>query len=204
MAADSVEIANSALTIVGSGKIVALSDPSIEGRECNANYDSSRKAVLRDYPWNFASKRVVLSTPDATAPLFGYARRFPLPADFIRVHTTFDASGVRMAPDSYAIEEAFIITDEPTIWLKYVFNITDTTKFDALFDQALAAYLAHKISYKLSGSESSRAAIKMIYKEAIQAAKFVDTVEEPSQIIDSDEWIRARQGRGSFVRDPMT
>lgn len=61
MAANSTEIANGALTLIGARPISALSDTSKEGRTCNANYDVARKAVLRLHPWNFATKRTILA-----------------------------------------------------------------------------------------------------------------------------------------------
>lgn len=204
MALDNVEISNSALTIIGSVKIVAMNDPSPEARECNSNYDSCRRAVLRDFPWNFATARVVLSTPDATPPAFGFANRFALPDDFIRVHTAFDESGCQMLPNSYRIESGFLITDEDTIWLKYVYDLEDTAEFDPLFDQALAANLAAKIAFKITGSESTRESAQKVYMDELSRAKYTDSVEEATTILEADEWISARNGSGDFVRDPMT
>jgi hypothetical protein len=204
MATDSLEICNSALTIVGTRKISALSDPSPEGRECNANYDICRKAVLRDHPWNFAIKRVILSTPDATPPAFGFSNRFPLPNDFLRVHQLFDSSGNGFAGGDYVIESGFLLTDESILWLKYVWNITTTTLFDPLFDNALAANIAAKIAYKLVGSEQRAIDCQKAYMDAITKAKYTDSIEDPSPKIDEDEWLRARMGRGDFVRDPGT
>lgn len=204
MATDNVEICNSALTIVGTRKILAMSDPSPEGRECNANYNICRKAVLRDHPWNFATLRVVLSTPDATAPEFGFGYRFPLPDDFLRVHTLFDTSGNRFGDDDYTLESGFILTDEATIWLKYVTDVTDTTLFDPLFDVALAANLAAKIVFKLTASAQNRMDCQKAYVDALTKAKYTDSVEDPSPKLDDDEWLRARMGRGDFVRDPGT
>lgn len=181
-----------------------MSDPSPEGRECNANYNICRKAVLRDYAWNFATKRVILSTPDATPPAFEFGARFPLPTDFLRIHTVMDVAGNKFSDGDYSLESGFILTDEASLWLKYVWDLTTTTLFDPLFDNALAANIAAKIAFKLSGSEQNRIDCTKTYMEAIQKAKYVDSVENPSPKFDDDEWLRARMGRGDFVRDPGT
>ncbi len=204
MATDNVEICNSALSIIGTRKIVALSDPSPEGRECNANYDSCRKAVLRDFPWNFATLRAVLSTIDGTAPAFGFTNRFALPTGFLRVHTVFDQSGCAMDPGTYRVESGFILTDEDVLWLKYVCDFSTTTAFDPLFDEALAAKIAAKIAYKITSSDAVAKRCEGFYLDALRKAKFTDSVEDSTEQIDGDVWIRARQGRGDFVRDPMT
>lgn len=205
MATDNVQISNSALTILGGKKIVAMNDPSVEARECNANYDLARRAVLRDHPWNFAALRVDLTTPDVTAPVFGYTNRFPLPADFLRIHTIFDTTGSRMDPETYQVEGAWLLTDEGEIWLKYVYNLTDTTKFDPLFDEALAAYLAMKIAFKITNSDSNSTRCGQMYHEWCQKAKFQNAIDNPATFLDADVWIRSRFGHGSdWVRDPGT
>src|SRR5262245_58854789 len=66
MAATSLVIANSALSLVGARKITSLADPSKEARECNANHDLCRRAVLREHTWNFALKRDTLVLKDVT------------------------------------------------------------------------------------------------------------------------------------------
>ena len=204
MATDNVEICNSALSIIGTRKITSMSDPSVEGRECNSNYDLCRKAVLRDHRWGFASNRVVLDTPDPTPPDFGFSNRFPLPADFIRTHTVFDTSGNELGPDEFSVESGFILSDEGTLWLKYVYDLDDTTQFDPLFDNALAANLAAKIAYKITGSETRGEECQKIYMSALKSAKFVTSTEQPSERFDADVWLRARMDRGEFVRDPGT
>jgi hypothetical protein len=273
MATNSLEICNNALTLIGSRRITALSDPSREGRTCNDNYDVARKAVLRLHPWNFATDRVELAakvitgTSDvggevnvlcvghgfttgdlvtvadvqgtneanvtdtvtridndnftiddtvyantyvsggvaAKAPLNQFRFKFALPSDFIRIHTVADNTSVQLAADEYLIEGLFLLTDYSTVRLRYVKNVTTTTQFDALFDEALAAYLAEKICYKITGSEALTGNLKQTLKDIMTRARYVDSVEEPSRQLDGDEWIRARWSTNQgYVRDPMT
>ena len=261
------------MTLIGSRRITALSDPSREGRTCNDNYDVARKAVLRLHPWNFATDRVELAakvitgTSDvggevnvlcvghgfttgdlvtvadvqgtneanvtdtvtridndnftiddtvyantyvsggvaAKAPLNQFRFKFALPSDFIRIHTVADNTSVQLAADEYLIEGLFLLTDYSTVRLRYVKNVTTTTQFDALFDEALAAYLAEKICYKITGSEALTGNLKQTLKDIMTRARYVDSVEEPSRQLDGDEWIRARWSTNQgYVRDPMT
>lgn len=275
MATDSVEICNNALTLIGSRRITALSDPSKEGRICNDNYNICRLAVLRMHPWNFATDRTELagvtisnvtdggvsgikittatahgfSTNDyvtvdqvvgtveanvtatvnvddttnfyltgttfendyvsggvcAFAPSFQFKYKFPLPSDFVRIHTVADSSDNVLSDKEYVLELGHILTDYYPVRLRYVKNLTTTTEFDTLFDEALAIYLAEKICFKLSGSETQKVALQRQLKEVMQKARFVDSVEEPSHQLDSDEWLRSRWDTNQgYVRDPMT
>uniref|UniRef100_A0A6M3MCC1 Putative tail tubular protein n=1 Tax=viral metagenome TaxID=1070528 RepID=A0A6M3MCC1_9ZZZZ len=51
---------------------------------CAQWYDLSRQEALRAHPWNFARGTAKLAV-SATAPLFGYDSKFPLPTDFLRL-----------------------------------------------------------------------------------------------------------------------
>lgn len=277
MATNSVEIANNALTVVGTRRITALSDTSKEGRVCNDNYDISRKACLRLHPWNFAVKRVVLTATvinnavtsaglikitTATAhgyitgdqvtvlqvigtdeangnwtvtvvnstnftldgstfanayvsggyttlyPKFDFNFTFSLPSDFIRVHTLDDTKTI-LGKSDYQIDAMGLVTDFPIINARYVYNITDTTKFDPLFDELFAHHLAAKIVYKLTSSDTERERCEKLLKEKMQQARFVDSTDNPSEVLDGDVWIRSRFGPNQafnqgFVRDPLT
>lgn len=205
MATTSLQLANLALDLIGANYIAAMNEASKEARACNRNYDICRKAVLRDHPWNFATKRAVLDSADPTPPDFGYENRFALPDDFIRVHTLFYSDGSRVDEGAYRLEGGFLLTDESELWLKYVYDVTDAAKFDPLFDEALSAKLAATICYLITASETRQAEMEQMYRDKLQKAKFTDSAEDPSQQLDVDEWIRARNGNSSnFVRDPMT
>jgi len=205
MAGTNVIIANMALDLIGARYISAMNEASKEARACNRNYELCRRAVLRDHPWNFATKRVILDTADTTAPAFEFARRFALPDDFIRVHTIYYADATVVDQGAYKLEGGFLLTDESVLWLRYVYDLQATTAFDPLFDQALAAKLAADIAFLITASESTAQSMEQKYRDALTKAKFTDSVEDPSPQVDCDEWIRARNGNSSnFVRDPMT
>jgi len=199
-----IEICNMALALCGTRRITAMDNPSREARACNDNYDICRRAILRRHRWNFATKRVILSTVSATVPAFGYTNAFNLPDDFIRVHTVYTGELVIDTAD-YRIEQGLVLSDKDELWLKYVYDIEDTTQFDPLFDRYLAATLAETVSPQLNASESNLQMIQRQMKDAGHEAKFVDGVEDPSEDLDVDVWLQARSSVNlGFVRDPMT
>jgi hypothetical protein len=276
MAATPVEICNNALTLIGTRRITALTDPSKEARACNDNYDICRKSLLRMHPWNFAMTRVpltgvaisaivdngtglvkvttaavhglttgnlasidgVIGTQEANvdrnavtvidttnftldgstfanayssggivglAPAYQYRFKWALPSGFMRVATVSDDQDQQLAHREFKIEGGYILTDQVTVRLEYVANVTTTTLFDPLFDEALAAMVADKIAFKITGSEATQERSARHLKKVMQASRFVDTVENPSEPLDSDEWIRARWSTNQgYVRDPMT
>jgi len=199
MAASSLIIANDALAILGATSIGSLSDSTKEARICNVQYDPCRKATLRLYPWSFAKKRVILDIPEVVAPEFSFENAFNLPTDFLRV-IEIDTQGA-----SFQIEAGQVLTNASELNLRYVYNVTDTTLFDPLFDQALAHFLAWKICRHITQSDSLKAEIWKEFLAMTKLGRFVNSVENPAPALETLEWIEAREGptRG-FVRDPQT
>jgi hypothetical protein len=199
MAANSVEIANNALIRIGANTITALSDSTKEARACNARYNPARKAVLRSYPWNFAKKRDTLSTAVGSPGDFGYEFDFAVPSDFLRI-ITLDTGNA-----DYRLEQGKILTDASTVDLLYVFDITDTTKFDPMFDEALGLYLAWSVCFHLTQSNELRKVIWDEYYAMMRISRFVNATENPTGLVQATQWIEARNGpNNGFVRDPGT
>jgi hypothetical protein len=67
-----VDIANSALNLLGASTISALTDDSKNARLCNQRYEPVRNRVFRSHAWNCLTKRVQLAQ-DTTAPVVEYS-----------------------------------------------------------------------------------------------------------------------------------
>jgi hypothetical protein len=79
-----VDIANSALNLLGASTISALTDDSKNARLCNQRYEPVRNRVFRSHAWNCLTKRVQLAQ-DTTAPIVEYSYAYTLPSDCLRV-----------------------------------------------------------------------------------------------------------------------
>jgi hypothetical protein len=68
-----VEIANMALSLIGSANRITVLDGSgsEENRQCFLHYEPARDALLRSHSWNFAVTRVQITTTAAGTPPFG-------------------------------------------------------------------------------------------------------------------------------------
>jgi hypothetical protein len=196
----SIEIANRAMDLLGTENLVSLSDNTKEARIFNRNYDLCRKSVLSMHPWNFATKRVILSTLDATPPAFDFVNRFALPLDYIRATImTFDI-------DDWRFEDNFIVTDNTTVSMGYVYDVTDVNKFSPMFTDCLAGYIAIWCCNSITQSNDLKKDLQEnFWKNALRLAKFLDSIEDPKKEIDPDVWMRSRVGPSQgFVRDPQT
>lgn len=207
MATTAVEIVNMALTMLGEGHIVSLSDNVKPAREANYIYSTTKDALLGGYNWSFAKTRAAL-TASATPPAFEYALAYDLPADCLRVlfvgdyYVGMDLTDYRGAPtELFTIEGRQILTDLGTmtppssdnnINIKYIKQEDDVTKFSANFVSALVAKLAENLAEPLTQSETKRARAESAFRNELRMAIRANAIELPPQKLADDEWILSR------------
>lgn len=191
MAISDVAICNLALQKLGASRISSLSDASENARECNAAYETIRDRELRANRWKFAIKRTTLA-PSSTTPDFTYTYAFVLPPDCLRV--LFPARlGLDWKIENHVGDPAILTNDGNTLEVRYVARITDPTKFDALFVEALAAKLAWHLCETFTQSNTKKAAALDEYKMALAEARKINAIELGVLKQPVDEWLMARR-----------
>ncbi|WP_428668037.1 hypothetical protein [Reyranella sp.] len=189
-------ICNSGLGILGKPDLVrdaesgAAQEYGIAATVVRA-YDERIGRVLRSHPWNFAMARVSLDA-DATAPPFGFARRFPLPSDCARVWKLDETRHGR--DPKYAVEGQWLLTDETApLLLIYIRNERNPSKFTDDFAEALAGEIAKKSAVAVLGSLEAADFFRKLAKEDVGEAKTNDGQENPPQELDEGSWLRGRR-----------
>lgn len=194
MATSDVSISNLALQKLGAARIVSLAEDSPQARECNACYEAMRDLELRKHRWSFAITRVALAA-DVTAPAFGPAKYFTLPADFLRLlepdsSENYNTLDWRIETNSGSKK---IATDSSSpLNIRYVARIEDPAQFDAAFVEALACRMAIQMCEKLTQSNTKMQAVAEQYKDAIREARRVNAIEVVSAEPPTDTWDTAR------------
>ncbi len=192
-----LQIANGALIKLGGRTISSLAGTDKESRLCNDRLDPCRQIVLRSYAWPFATKRVELTTL-TTTPAFGYSNAFVLPTDCLRVVT------VNEGDEQYRTENGVLLSDASSIRLRYVYDYTADSFTDPLFCEALSLYLAWDIAYALTQSSETQERMWALYSKLAPTARNTASTEHGAQIMEAEDFLEARFGRGRFVRDPGT
>ncbi len=172
------------------------------------NYATSRDAELEDHPWRFALKEAVL-TADATAPVFkaagggGWSYRYARPTDLLRIGYLNFNGDFEADPIPHEIQGDWIYCDQvTTIYLAYIWQITDVTKYYNLFNEALAAKMATKIAHWMTGKQAFVQIAAAAYTLALARAKRANALlSTPERPYDSDV-INARYTSGSFFGGP--
>lgn len=170
MAATSTDIANLALAKLRTPRITALTDGSEMAIRVTDVYALVRDIVLRSHPWNFAIKRSALSKL-ASTPAFEFNNEFQLPSDCLRVLYMFDSDS------EFRIEGRKLLTDDTTVDLVYVAQITAEGQFDPMFVEVFALRLAVELAYALDGKVTLVEHLMNQYTSAFRAAKAADGKE---------------------------
>jgi hypothetical protein len=202
-----VEVCNLALDQLKQAPVSDISSPSTNVETiCARHYDQTRREVLRKHPWNFAIKRAQI-TKDATAPTFGWGQAYNLPSDFIRLVSIGDDS-IDELRGKYEIENSQILGNDldsqtaNTIDVRYVYDITNVTKFDSLFLKTLYLQLAINLGPKFSVTSAILRELKEELAETGPRATAVDGQERTPKRIQRSRLINARKGlagRGSVA-----
>lgn len=192
MSFNKTQIANLALSKAGGRRITDYDTSNTEEAfAVRACYDSVRQAELRTVAWKFAISRVAIDA-DATAPDFGRQYRYALPADFLKalpLDPTYAA-----ARNDHLFEGAYILTDQPEpIYLRYVYDVEDTTLFDPLFVQAFACRLAMEVTVELKQSSMDKSEAADQYLKFMADAKRTNAIEIGPVENAEDDWILSRQ-----------
>lgn len=194
-----IEIANAALTKLGSARITSLTDDVKAAREINARFEAVRDDELRAYRWQFALTRTSLAAL-TTAPAYGWTYQYALPSDCLRVDQVADQfpsavmdNYITREVGDWALEGNVILTNmEAPLKLRYVARITDPNAWDVSFREALACKLAVEVCEALTQSDTKRRQAWQEYQTAITRAVRSNAIERPPVTYPDDAWMLSR------------
>ena len=187
-----VAICNLALGWVGGNQILSLNDPLTEAVICKANYDPARRALLETVAWTWAQSREDASpviTPPAYVTNLEW-NAFLRPANSLRIIKVTDVD------EAYRLdwlrEGDYILAPGERIRMHFTLDITDTSKFPPLFDQALAARIAAEIAIPVSQSRSLQQDMWGLASKKMSEAVSADQRQGSRQKLISNQLTRVR------------
>lgn len=202
--ASEVDICNMALSSIRAGKIATLDEGSTEASECKTHYANVRDFLLETFAWPFATKVEDLALVGTPPPDWLYQYAYPNQCrKAIEIVDSYgqsvDKSGKPLYPFDTAYDETqnarVILCDVLYAKLRYVKGITDTTLFPATFSAALAALLAHRVAYALTGNLKVKQEAMQQFQYAISTAKVVPLNERQTREQGTPpdaSWVSAR------------
>jgi len=190
--ASAVDIANSALNLLGASTISAFTDDSKNARLINQRYEPVRNRVFRSHAWNCLHKRVQLAQ-NSTAPVVEYSNAYALPADCLRVLKIHNGTTDSIASAlDYKLEGRNIVSDEGTIFLIYIALDTDPNNYDTYLQESISHQLAADLAYAVTNNATLADKYMTRADERLREARFIDATENSLGTIESSEFTDAR------------
>ena len=191
-----VSICNLALSWLGTNPITALTDDTVEAKQCQANYEPARDATIEDRNWTFAIERLIL-TPMIDTPTFGYSHQFLIPARVLRVISVSDGSAsgsnVMGTEIDWQKEKNAIVANTSTVYVKAVVQEKDPARYPPSYVQALAARLAAEMAMPLTHSNAMLDRMWGLYGAKLKAASGTDGRQGRREQTEAVRLTRARR-----------
>jgi len=185
-----IDVINKALTLLGGNQITSRSENTEAAKTMDALYDGCRDRVLRECPWNFAVTRT--SVASSGTPAWGdFGFLYPKPSDFLYMISLKDHDDYTLEGDNILADATDGLTSGP-LKFKYVARVTDTSRYDVLFVEALAYRLAYEACERITQSNTKSSGLLQEYEVTMARAKRINGQEDAPENYVEDEWIRAR------------
>jgi len=194
-ASSEVEIVNSAFVKIGEQTVPSLQDDRRQAQLARRQYSFKRDELIRSYRWNFAVSRAQLA-PEADQPPFGFKNKFLQPTDNLRILGVWQAG---QAPQNYTggdivwkKEGPYILADDDLLNIFYMRQETNPVRFDPLFTETLAWFLAYDLAFALSTGPNMVSEAFNGFQQALRQARFADAIETTPEVLRSSEWLESR------------
>lgn len=175
-----IEICNLSLSRIGQGSINSLTEASPQAQICNLLYANCRDALLREFPWNFATKNMLLAEVTQTVPGWTYVYQYPPQALWVRKVFSAGSADTEI-PSEYEVvstgTEKFICCDVYEAYAKCTIKLHDPALFDPLFVEALTYKLASELTMPLTNSSGKTQEVLAKYQLAMANARLAGAVE---------------------------
>ena len=181
-----IEIANTALTFLGAGRITALNDQgSFEARNVSALFRSAAEYVLKKHPWPdiIKSQKLTLYGDDrAKLTPYEYAYAVPngclIPVSMGNEESQYkpiEAVPVVGDPGAAALvwvkEGKTLYTDVRDAVLRYTYYPEDMTIISTYLADAISYELAHRVSNVMGRDPKVRAVLSEMARQALEDAR---------------------------------
>lgn len=164
-----VAICNLALAHIGVAEINSLTEATNQARQCNLLFVPARDAVLREFPWNFATKMTRLAQAPVSVPDWDYVYQYP--SDCLRAIRIYEASATTTEFRVVLLDGGkAIVTNVANAYLEYTARVTDPALFDAQFIDAFSWKLAAELAAPLTGDPRLGQYAYQMYQQALRSA----------------------------------
>tara|TARA_R110000782_G_scaffold65543_1_gene133381 strand:- start:17733 stop:18323 length:591 start_codon:yes stop_codon:yes gene_type:complete len=191
-----VDICNLAMADIGSTAVISsLGESSVEAKYCNIFYEAARDALLEEYEWPFAHRKVELAST-GTPPqqwLFQYA--YPNNTIACRRIWQLDRQAAPLPFELIAsddLQSRLIVTDTATASMMVTSKVTLPTLFPPKFIEALHFKLASMLAMPITKKRTMRSDMLEAYARALTSAATSSLNQQVGALPRDPDWITGR------------
>lgn len=196
--ASKIDIFNMALGFIGTRTLASATERTTEAIQCSLYWDRARRSALRDYPYSFSTRRIVLAEKVKPA-VYAYEWRYSygLPDGCLKVHAVHSSGqqpnnrlAFRLEGDT---EGHLLLCDISPASATCSFDIENITRWDELFVMAMARKLAALIAVPLLKNNPDKVReLQQLYQIAVPKSEGQSASEEVSKE-SIDSWLSMRE-----------
>jgi hypothetical protein len=197
-----VHIANRALAQLNEGPISNIENPTTSMEVLVASmFADVRQELLRGYLFK---ARATIPKISGTTPTFDFDSFYQLPNNWLRF-LSIEGSREEDQDFEYDIEDGKVAYNSTanSIKVRYIQDVTDISKWDALFKKCMVLSLA----IELVGATSQKSTTQLVstldarLSQAIREANAIDGQERPPLLIDRSGTLTSRRSIASIDYD---
>jgi len=174
-------IASMAAGLLDDYSVTSLDDDTPLGRYMAREFGTVRREVLEEYPWHRARKIATL-TELAEAPAFGFAAKYQIPSDCLRMYRISSDGIFNAAPIKFKVYGTELHCDTTSeLYVVYIRDLTTMSAWSALMGRVFVAKMAMYASQGVTGKAGYFEKTKAAYQDASIAARAVDALSEGSE-----------------------
>jgi hypothetical protein len=201
--ASKLGVYNSALLLLSSRSLTALTDDTANRRYLDAAYADAVALCIEAAYWTWAMRTSQIDKSVSVVPTFGLANAFAKPTDWVRTYRISDNEMMQAPVFDLVDEGGYWYSDADPLYVKYVSNDAtygnNLSLWTATFADYVAARLALKACISITGSDSKLDDLVKYEKSALQKAADKDAMNEPPAFPARGSWVSARRSATSFA-----
>lgn len=191
MAADRHQIANAALGLLGSQRIVSFEEGTVEADLCRLHYEVALTEMLEGHPWNFAEACELLARDTNPArPDFTYS--YQRPTDMVASRYLLTSAG-RRSFYPFRMAKSKLCTDELDPYLVYTYRAAEHL-FTPMFTKALVFLLASNLAGPLTEVDAKVQGYLQLHERMLARARNSNAMQDSPEEFPNNSLIAWHAG----------
>lgn len=181
-----LSVSNGALVKLGQEPISSLTQDTKNARLCNAVFSICRNEVLEGHPWSFATKTAELASVVVEDTMSEYTYVYEKPADMLKMIRGEDWK------QEFEIRDAYLMANDEPLYIKYLFECTNTGLWTYSFAQCLSWRIAAEIAYAVTKSNTVATTMMAGYAMSLKEARYNDAHKRSPEAAVIDSFVDVR------------